>query len=359
MVTLARNRWIWFFVLLTLVITSNFTVYRMDSLAPVPAGVAIGSLFDFLVTIPLMVYFFIIRKRYPLRYLLPVMLAGYGAACLIIPNGLLTDYSFVKYILAAGEAAFFLGEVFVIYKIAMKIPKIIKSYRLNEAEIPAFSYQMQQAWAQHFPESRLQEILLSDFTIYYYSLFSWRKKPLSVEHMYSYHKKTSAIALKIMLIHALVIESVGFHFLLHTLNPAVAIIILLLNVYTVLIFIAEIQAIRHCPFMITDQHLYLQVGLMKKLIVPLEKIKDVHYYQGPEKLIKEEAKVVFDAVVTDFFKEKPTVEVEFTQPVEAKLMYGFKRNVNKAHLRPDELQKFYEALTAKITEAKAQGLKID
>ncbi|WP_026568284.1 hypothetical protein [Bacillus sp. UNC41MFS5] len=349
MISLSKNKWLWFTVILSLVIGSNLLIYRLESLGPLPTGMAIGSLLDFIITIPLLVYFFIIRKHYSLKYILPVMIAGYGVAVLVIPHHLLSSYSFVKYILLAVEAAFFLLELYVVIQLLAKIPAIVKSYRKSEIEIPTFSYRMEQAWDQHLKSSRVQEIFFSDVKMYYYSLFSWRRKPTILdERMYTYHKKTGTITLYVMLIHALVLESVGFHFLLHSWSPLVAIIALVLNVYTLLFFLAEIQAIRHCPIMITDRHLYLQVGIIKQLIVPLQEIKDIYPYDGPETVTKEESKQIFDAVLADFFKEKPQFEVEFFHPVEARFIYGFKKKVTKAHLRLDEPQKFFQVLKSKI-----------
>ncbi|WHY66895.1 hypothetical protein [Neobacillus sp. SuZ13] len=347
--TLPIKKWFWFSFILALVVCSNFLIYRLESLGPIPTGMALGSLFDFIITIPLLVYFFIIRKRYSLKYLLPVMLLGYGAAVIVIPHHLLSAYSFVKYILLAGEAAFFLLELYVVIQLLAKIPAIVKSYRKSESEFPTFTYRMKKAWDQNLKPTRVQEIFFTDVKMYYYSLFSWRRKPATLDkRMYTYHKKTGTITLYVMLIHALVLESVGFHFLLHSWSPLVAIIALVLNVYTLLFFLAEIQAIRHCPIMITDWHLYLQVGLMKQLIIPLEEIKSIHPYDGPETLSKEEAKQVFDGGAADFFKEKPMFEVEFFHPLEASFIYGFKKKVTKAHLRLDEPQKFYSTLSAKI-----------
>ncbi len=87
---------------------------------------------------------------------------------------------------------------------------------------------------------------------------------------------------------------------------------------------------------------------MQQLTVPLEEIKSIHHYQGPEKLSKDEKKDLFDAVLTDFMKEKPTFEIQFKTPQEVKLIYGFKKKVTKAHLRPDEPQKFYDHLCNKL-----------
>jgi hypothetical protein len=346
---LTKTKWVWFISLLSLVIGSNILLYQLDSMQPLSTEVALGSLFDFLITIPVITYFFIIRKRYSLKYLLPVMMVGYGAALWIIPNGYMESYSFIKYVLFASEAAFILLELYIGFKLLTKMPAIIKFYRSNTVEIPTFPYRLEQAFTRHLKPNRFLGIIFSEITMFYYSLFSWRKKPLHEGLVFTSHKKTSAIAVYVMLIHALILESVGFHFLLHSWNEIVAIIALVLNLYTLLIFLAEIQAIRLAPFIITNQQLYLQVGIMKQLIVPLEEIKSLHYYEGPEKLSKEEEKIVFDACMPDFIREKPAIEIEFFSPQESKMMYGFKKKVTKVHLRPDEPQLFFETLKTKIT----------
>lgn len=350
MVALAKTRWLWFVGFLSLVIGSNILLYQLDMMQPLSKEVALGSLFDFLITVPLITYFLIIRKRYSLKYLLLVMLAGYGAALLIIPQGYLASYSFVKYILFAGEGTLFVVELYIVFKLITKIPAIMKSFRTNKVEISTFSYRLEQAFSRHLKPNRFLEIIASELTMFYYSFFSWRKKPLQGGLVFTSHKKTSAIALYVMLIHALVLESIGFHFLLHSWNEIVAIVALVLNVYTLLIFLAEIQAIRLSPFVITNQHLYLQVGIMKQLMVPLDEIKSIHYYQGPEKLSKEEEKTVFDACMPDFMREKPTFEIELYTSQEVKMMYGFKKKVTKIHLRPDEPHLFIKTLNAKIAE---------
>jgi hypothetical protein len=350
MITLAKTRWLWFFSLIFIVISSNILIYRLDILGPIPKGMALGSLFDCMVTIPLITYFFIIRKRYSSKYLIPVVFVGYGAAHLIIPQGYLSSYSFVKYLLIAGEGAFFLVELYILFKLVTKLPAIIKYFQRNITEIPVFSYRIEKAISHHIRTHRLVDILSSEITLFYYSLFSWRKKPIMNGQVFTFHKKTSGLALYIMLIHALILESVGFHFLLHSWSEVAAIIALILNGYTLLFCLAEIQAIRLAPFIVTNQHLYLQVGIVQKLMVPLEEIKSVHSYKGPEKLSKEKSKFVFDGVLSEFIKEKPTIEIEFHRPLEVRKMYGFKQHVRFAHLRPDEPQKFLETLNGKLSE---------
>ncbi|WP_255301643.1 hypothetical protein [Bacillus sp. AFS040349] len=346
-----KKSWISFFILLSLIIAANTMLYRVEFMKPLPNGVALGSLFDFIIVIPLLAYFFIIRKRYSLKYLLPVALAGYGIAYLVVPNGLLSSYSFVKYLLFAGEGALLLLELYIVYKLITKIPAILKRVKTHQTEIPTLQYRIEQSIYQELRPSRFLSIIVSELSMFYFSLCTWRKKSLSISNnheMFSYHKKSSSMAFNIMLIHALILESVGFHFLLHSWNEIVAIISLVLNVYTLFFLVAEIHAIRLTPFIISDRLMSLQVGLAKQLIVPLEEIKSIRYYDGPEKLSKEEREKVFDAVLSDFMKEKPIFEIEFTCEQEARFMYGFKRKVKKVHLSPDEPERFYQALMSKI-----------
>lgn len=96
----------------------------------------------------------------------------------------------------------------------------------------------------------------------------------------------------------------------------------------------------------------MQVGIRKKLVVPYEEIKEITYYEGPEELTKEESEMVFDAVLTDFMKEKPIFEIELNHPIEVDLMYGFKKKVTKVHLSPDEPEKFYQMLVKKIKHSR-------
>jgi membrane protein YdbS with pleckstrin-like domain len=348
--SVGRNRNLfWFIALLSLVISSNILLYRLEMMQPLPNEIALGTLFDFLFIIPLLTYFFIIRKCYSLKYLVLVVFAGYGSALMIIPQGYLGSYSFVKYILIAGEGAFILLELYLVFKLVTKLPAILKYYKTKESNIPAFPYRMEQALTHYVKPNRFIEIVSSEITMFYYSFFSWRKNPVIDGQVFTFHKKTSAVALYIMMIHALILESVGFHFLLHNWSPTTAFIALILNGYTLLFFLAEIQAIRLVPFIITGQYLYLQVGMVKRLTVPLEEIKSVHYYQGPEKVSRDVTKQLFNAVLSDFVKERPAIEIEFHSPQEVKKMYGIKQKVLFAHLSPDEPQKFLDTLKERIS----------
>ncbi|MGD7007100.1 hypothetical protein [Metabacillus sp. 84] len=158
-------------------------------------------------------------------------------------------------------------------------------------------------------------------------------------------KKTSAIAFNVMIIHAIAIESIAFHVLFHTFSPTLSIVMLLLNIYTILFLLGEIQAVRLEPFILTEDALCLQLGLKKRLFASYSEIQSVSYY---EKEAHGNDKNVFDGILEDFVKEDPAIVIEFIKPVKVRKMYGFTDKAASAHIRPDNPDEFYNGLKTKL-----------
>ncbi|WP_459502747.1 hypothetical protein [Bacillus sp. C1] len=334
-------------VVIGLIVLSNYLAYALPIVPAVPKEMVLGSLLDFLIVIPVVTYFLIIRKHYSLTYIFPVIIAGYLAARFIIPSDYFQSFSFVSYIVVAGEIAFIGLEVFILYKIASALPEIIRCYKQYKNEYPSFSFAIDKAFETTLKRNTVVDVIVSECKLLYYALFSWRTKMPESQYVFSYHKKTGAIPFYIMLIHATVIESIGFHYLLHQWNEVVAWILLVLNIYGILYFLAEIQAIRTNPYMMTETEIIVQVGFGKKIIIPFTQIEEITHYKG-EALTKEEGKKVFEATVMEFIKEPATFEIKLKKPLTAQLLYGFSKTVNRVHVNVDDERNFYGAVVEKI-----------
>ncbi|PEW24454.1 hypothetical protein CN431_30560, partial [Bacillus cereus] len=243
------------------------------------------------------------------------------------------------------EIAFVCLELFLLYKIVKMLPNIIKRYKEYKSEYSSFSYAIDAAFDATMKRSKLVAVILTECKVIYYAFFSWRVKVPEGESMYSYHKKTGAIGVYIMIIHATLIESIGFHYLLHQWNPVVARVLLILNVYAMFYFLAEIQAMRKNPIIVMEEKVIIQIGLGKKIVIPFTQIDKIKFYKG-EPLKKE--KEVLDATVLEFIKEPPTFEITLKEPVKAQLLYGFSKTVSRVHLNVDEERKFYDVVTEKL-----------
>ncbi|MES5885684.1 hypothetical protein CN971_18460 [Bacillus thuringiensis] len=342
-----RRKGIWI-GLVSLIMLSNYLLYALPIVPAAPKEVVLGSLLDCMFVIPIITYFFIIRKRYSLTYIVPVVIAGYIFARFIIPSDYLQDFSYVSYIIVAGEIAFVCLELFLLYKIVRKLPTIIKKYKEYKSEYSSFSYAIDAAFDATMKRNKLIDIIVTECKLIYYAFLSWREKVPEGEYVYSYHKKTGAIGVYIMIIHATLIESIGFHYLLHQWNPVIAWILLILNVYAMIYFIAEIQAMRKNPLNVTEEQVIIQIGLGKKIVIPFTQIDNITFYKGDELLTAKEGKQVLDATVMEFIKEPATFEITLKEPVKVQLLYGFSKTVSRVHLNVDEERKFYDAVKEKL-----------
>ncbi|HDR8186031.1 TPA: hypothetical protein QC116_005544 [Bacillus thuringiensis] len=339
-----RRKGIWI-GLVSFILLSNYLLYALPIVPAAPKEIVLGSLLDCIFVIPVITYFFIIRKRYSLTYIFPIVIAGYIFARFIIPSDYLQSFSYVSYIIVTGEIAFVCLELFLLYKIVRMLPNIIKRYKEYKSEYSSFSYAIDAAFDATMKRNKLVDIIVTECKLIYYAFLSWRATVPEDESVYSYHKKTGAIGVYIMIIHATLIESIGFHYLLHQWNPVVAWILLVLNVYGMVYCLAEIQAMRKNPIIITEEQIIIQIGLGKKIIIPFTRIDKIVFYKG-ESLKKE--KEVLDATVMEFIKEPPTFEITLKVPVKVQLLYGFSKTASRVHLNVDEERKFYDMVTEKL-----------
>lgn len=341
---LSRPKWHWYFLLIGLILASNSALYYSSLFETVPSEAVWGSVFDLLIMIPLLTYLFILRKRYSIKSLGIVILGCYLAVYFIIPTQHLQNLSMIPYVILAFEAIFVCIELYILYQVISKLPKIIGTFRI-ENSTPYFYTRAIHAFSKHLTVNRMIKVLLSELTMIHYALFSWKKKPPEGKGKYfTYHKNSSVIMVYVMLIHATVLETFALHVLIHEWSIVLSWGLLVLNVYGVLFFIGEIHAIRLSPFMVKNNELHLQVGLTKNAVIPFESIEQLRPYDGPEKLSKLEQKRTLDATVKDIFNEKPSMELVLHEKVNVHYIYGFKKNVDRILLNVDDPEGFKVAL---------------
>jgi hypothetical protein len=346
-----KPRLLLYVILASLILATNYILYRTPIFGPVPEGAVIGSLLDLLIILPLLTYFMIIRKRYSLKYMGIVIFAGFAAAYFIVPQQHLSDYPFLPYLLIVSEGAFLLVELYIAYTVITRLPKLLKEYKTLASRNSFFLFNIRKAVETSLPDNTAARIFVTEFSMFHYSLFSWKVK-VQIDHgmTFTYHKKTSVNAVYIMIIHAIAIESVGLHYFLHSWNPVVSYILLILNIYGILFMLAELQATRLTPFLLTEDHLLLQTGFSSSMHLPLSNIKEIKRYDGPEKFSRKEQKGLFDARVPDLIQEKPMFEILLYEPQDVHFIYGLKRKANRIVLNVDEPDVFYHELQRSLPE---------
>lgn len=329
--------WGWFISLISIILSTNFIVYRLPIDYKIPTSTALGTMMDLFLVIPLLTYLFILRRRYSLKYLGPVILAGYLLAQFIIPNDYLQSYSFISYFVLGSEIVFILVEAYIILKIIKICPKLKMKFRQTNSEI-YYQERLYDTVQAYFAKNRMVDMWISEITMFYYAFCTWRKKSVLSETSFTYHREKSTIANNIMLIHGILLETVGLHFFIHSWNPLVSWILLVFNIYGIFFLLADIQATRLTPIVLSTSTLKIQIGLMKGINIPYSSIRKVEYHQTMIKIPRKVRKNRLDATVKDLFNDGPCLTIHLSHPIEAHFPYGFKKWVTSVYLTVDDRQ---------------------
>ncbi|ALC87580.1 hypothetical protein AM499_18515 [Bacillus sp. FJAT-22090] len=316
---------------LFLVLTSNFLLYQtgvQEFLSlQVTSGVAIGSLIDLAIIAPLLFY---AAFKITIKQTIGLMVAGLVIARIFIPFELFAPFAGILYTGIAVEALLVLAELGLLFLVIWKVPQIRKQMKnMNEDPI----YSMLPAIEKVVTKNVFIQFFMSEILMMYYAFFTWKKKAPSHAGVVTMHEKTSAVAINIMLIHAILIETIGLHWWLHEKSLILSIVLLLLNIYSVTFVLADIQVTRLHPMEIKNGKLYITQGFASRIIVPLSNIKEVEWGGSPP------SKNTVKFMYKDFEEVDPQAIVYLHEAVQATMFLGMKKSVTEFAIRVDEPEK--------------------
>lgn len=321
---------------LLLVLTSNFLLYQtgvQEFLSlQVTSGVAIGSLIDLAIIAPLLFY---AAFKITIKQTIGLMVAGLVIARIFIPFELFAPFAGILYTGIAVEVLLVLAELGLLFLVIWKVPQIRKQMKkMNEDPI----YSMLPAIEKVVTKNVFIQIFMSEILMMYYAFFTWKKKAPSHAGVVTMHEKTSAVAINIMLIHAILIETIGLHWWLHEKSLILSIVLLLLNIYSVTFVLADIQVTRLHPMEIKSGKLYITQGFASRIIVPLSNIKEVEWGGSPP------SKNTVKFMYKDFEEVDPQAIVYLHEAVQATMFLGMKNSVTEFAIRVDEPEKLKHLL---------------
>lgn len=276
------------------------------------------------------------QKKFTVKKLVLLSATGCIAARFIIPIEHLR--SFVAFIWVGGaiEVALFLLEISFLLSLTIYMPKIIRSTK--ESQYPTV-FAFPQSVDQHVKSHRLVHIICSEALMFYYALFSWRKKERDGLTLY---KNSSYIAFQIMMIHAIIIETLGIHWWLHDKSIILSIGLLIFNIYSVFFFLGDLQAMRLNPVTFHQKSLLISAGILKRTEIPYELIENIIV---DESILKQKtSKDTLEFIVRDFEKVYPNVLLTLKKPVEGIFYLGIHRKYNHVALRIDQPAEFVALL---------------
>ncbi|MGE7690034.1 beta-carotene 15,15'-monooxygenase [Lysinibacillus sp. NPDC097214] len=337
MIALKKKQNIWLAFLLV-VLASNYTLYNTGlgaSILPLETnGVVMGSLIDLVLIIPAL--FLLYKRKFSIKQAVLLAAAGCIAARFIIPIEHLQPFVAVTWAGFAIEGTLILLEILLVATLVRYMPRILADVR--STTLPDL-FSFPKAVENHAPKHLIIQMLCTDFLVFYYALASWKRK----EHSgLTLHKNSSYIAFIIMLIHGIAIETIGIHWWLHEKSLVLSILLLILNVYSVLFFVADMQAIRLNPVHVTSDKLYLSLGLMKRAEIRFDQIEEL--IEDKEQLEGKLAKDTIDFIARDFEAAYPQFILKMKEPVEVTFMLGLKKRYNNVAIKADQVQEFRKML---------------
>ncbi len=330
-----QNIWLAF---LLVVLASNYTLYNTgvgSSILPLETkGVVMGSLIDFVVVMPVLLMLY--KGKFSLKQ--AILLAAFGciAARFIIPMEHLQPYVAVTWAGFAIEGAVLLVEIFLVATLVRYLPKILVDVR--GSSLPDL-FSFSKAVDKHVPNHPVVQMICMDMLVLYYGFASWKRQE---RQGLTLHKNSSYIAFQLMIIHGIAIETIGIHWLLHEKSLVLSIVLLIFNIYSVIFFIADMQAIRLNPVYVTDDTLYLSLGLMKRTEIRFDKIEAL--IEDKEQLEGKLSKDTIDFVARDFGEAYPQFILRMKEPVEVTFMLGIKKRYHQVAIKADQVQEFRQML---------------
>lgn len=323
------------FGLLLLVLTSNFLLYRSPLASIIipkeTFWMVVGSLVDFAIVAPLLL---LATFRLSPKQFIGVVAGGFVLARFIVPALYFEPFALLFYIGIGLEAVILFAEIALLGLLLIHVPAIRRSMK-NQPGSPLFT--LLPTVFEKIKPNPLVAVILSEALMFYYALFTWRKKAIDDPSAISLHKNTSAIAFYIMMIHAIVIETLGIHWWLHDKSPILSIVLLILNIYSVLYFIGEIQAIRLNPLTIKNGVLNVSLGLSKRMTIPLDSIQEIRWDDAV-------SKDALRFLASDFVEPEPQVIINFKTPQPAILFMGRTKNFSQIALKVDDPEKLRRLL---------------
>lgn len=326
-----QKQHIWL-ALLFVVFISNYALYNTGlglSILPVETtGVVLGSLIDLIVVMPLLLMLY--KRKFSIKQAILLAAAGCIAARLIIPIHHLQPFVALTWAGFVVEGVFIAIEVLVVVTLFYYMPKIVADVRASA--LPAI-FSFPQAVEKHAPKYTVIQMLCADLLVLYYGFASWKRKERTGITL---HKNSSYIAFQIMMIHAIVIETIGLHWWLHEKSLLLSILLLIINVYSVVFFIADMQAIRLNPLYVTNDALYISLGLMKRATIRFAMIEKIEEEQ--ELLKGKLPKDTIDFIARDFGEAYPQLILKMKEPVEVTFMLGIKKRYQAVAIKADQAQ---------------------
>jgi hypothetical protein len=293
-----------------LLIGACLAVVRSQAFAENPDVAAWGVTFDLTITLPLLYWFFVVRRgKASALTIVPVFLAGILLSSLLLPAA---QQQFLR--------------------------------QLKWTVVPLVEVLVVVALVRHGRNSCVAEAVLSELTMLRYALFGWRKKP---EEGVTFHERNGWGTIVVCILVLLAAEGIGMHLLLRRWSVPGAWVWTGLEIWGALWLIGDYHGLRVHRSTIDAGALRIRFGLRWNVDVPRELVASVSAIGSESEWKRKDVMKI--AVLED-----PRWLVTLREPVVVRGMMGLRRTVTALALLPDD-EEWLSALRSGSSESEPRA----
>lgn len=230
---------------------------------------SIAITLDLAVTTPLIYFLLIRRKAIPKATVVPVFIAGLIVASFILPSNNQQLLAMLK------TFALPVVELGVIGFIFIKVRQTVLEFRKQEASDIDFLSVLRLSVDSVFGKGIVSKVLTTEIAVFYYALFSWKSKTVGTGSSFSYHRKSSKLAMIWVFVFLIVTETFILHLLLVLWKPWIAWVMSAISIYTLFLLIGHLKACIQRPIIVMEDRIQIRNGLLGDTEILFDMIENV------------------------------------------------------------------------------------
>lgn len=310
-----------------------------------PDLIATAITFDLVATIPVLYYFLVLRPRQSsLLLLVPCIIICMAIANRLVPPG---NQAYLKSL----ERLSVVLEFIVLVALVLRIRKFSRRYREAKAGSVHFTDALFSTLRETLSDRVIYEVVFLEFFLLYFAFAGWFLKPVAVSpgrQHFTYHRKSGYVGILTGMMMVLVAETVALHVIVQHWSAAAAWVLTILSIYGALWLIGDYHMIRTHPIVLTDETLYLRIGMRWRANIPVQNVSGIllgtpRNSKSPDYL---RASVLW-----------PGATLVLKNPVEVEGLFGRRKTVTRIGLSLDDPESLRSALSQTSLGPQLQGLQ--
>ncbi|WP_235923567.1 hypothetical protein [Psychroflexus aurantiacus] len=298
--------------------------------SPVLAGnetLVMAITVDLLLTVPL-IYFLLIRKsKIPKISVIPVLIIGLLIGSFFLPK---EDQQYLQYfktwILPFLELA-------VLSYVFYKLRKAIIKFKENEKSTFDFFTSLKDTCYDILPRKAVMPVV-TEIGVFYYGFIYWKRRKLKANE-FSYHKDSGTIALLVVILFLVAIETAAIHILLSKWSDAAAWVLTFLSMYSGIQIFGFLKSMFKRPISLEKDQLHLRYGMMTETTIDLQDIDSLEISSKDLEPDKETRKLSLFGEL-----ESHNIIIRLKKENELTGLYGIKRKYRNLAFYVDDTLEF-------------------